>query len=177
MGAPTILMYSERLRMFRRLTLVLLLTMPVICAADSKGTAKEKPVVAQTLADFDVQAAAVHEGMQPGGIYSYINDSDKRRVEQRLDEMHQLLQQHSTQAELSKADRIALFNTQEDVNAVLLQNDNNRLECESGAHTGSRIHVTSCKTHGELMQRQRQDQSALNDLQRQPQTQLPSKDH
>lgn len=163
--------------MFRRVTMLLLLVLPALCAADSKGTAKEKPVVAQTLADFEVQAAAVHEGMLPGGIYSYINDDDKRRVEQHLDQMHQLLQQHATQTELSQSERIALFNSQEELNAVLLQNDNNRLECESGAHTGSRIHVTTCKTHGELMQRQRQDQSALNDLLRQPQTQLPSKDH
>jgi len=157
--------------------MLLLLAVPALCAADSKSAAKEKPVVAQTLADFDVQAAAVQEGMQPGGIYSYINDGDKRRVEQRLGEMHQLLQQHAAQTELSQPERIALFNAQEELNAVLLQNDNNRLECESGARTGSRIHVTTCKTHGELMQRQRQDQSALNDLQRQPQTQLPSKDH
>lgn len=163
--------------MSKYLAFVLLVTVPAFCVADSKGTAKEKPVVAQTLADFEVQATAVREGMQPGGVYSYINDNDKRRVEERLDEMHQLLQQHSTQAELSQPERIALFNSQENLNALLLQNDNNRLECENGAHTGSRIHVTTCKTHGELMQRQRQDQSALNDLQRQPQTQLPSKDH
>jgi hypothetical protein len=163
--------------MFRRLTIVLLAILPVVCIAASKTTANEKPVVAQTLADFDVQATAVHEGMQPGGVYSYINDGDKQRVEQHLQEMHALLQQHSAQSELSKPDRIALFNTQEQLNALLLQNDNNRLECESGAHTGSRIHVTTCKTHGELMERQRRDQSALGDLLRQPQTQLPSKDH
>jgi hypothetical protein len=177
MAMPTAPAIHEPARMFSRLTILLLAAVPAFCAADSKIAAKEKPVVAQTLADFDVQAAAVREGMQPGGIYSYINDGDKQRVEQRLDEMHQLLQQHSTQADLSQADRVALFNSQENLNALLLQNDNNRLECESGAHTGSRIHVTTCKTHGELMQRQRQDQSALSDLQRQSQTQLPSKDH
>jgi hypothetical protein len=163
--------------MFRRLAITLLAAMPVLCAADSRGAAKEKPVVAQTLADFDIQSTAVREGMQPGGVYSYINDDDKRRAEQRLDEMHRLLQEHATQSELSKAERIALFNSQEDLNALLLQNDNNRLECESGARTGSRIHVTTCKTHGELMERQHRDQNALGDLQRQPQSQLPSKDH
>jgi hypothetical protein len=163
--------------MFRRLVITLLAALPVLCAADSRGVAKERPVVAQTLADFDIQSAAVREGMQPDGVYSYINDDDKRRVELRLDEMHRLLQEHAAQSELSKADRIALFNTQEDLNSLLLQNDNNRLECESGARTGSRIHVTTCNTHGELMERQRRDRSALGDLQRQPQTQLPSKDH
>src|SRR4051812_15344694 len=109
--------------MFRRLVIILLAATPMFCAADSKNAANEKPVVAQTFADFELQSAAVREGMQSGGIYSYISDDDKRRVEQRLDEMHRLLQEHSTQSELSKADRIALFNSQEDLNAVLLQND------------------------------------------------------
>ena len=163
--------------MFRRVSIVLLLIAPAFCAADQKSTANAKPVVAQTLADFETQAAAVREGMQPGGVYSYINDGDKHRVEQRLDDMQHLLQEHSAQSQLSQDDRIALFNTQEELNALLLQNDNNRLECENGAHTGSRIHVTSCKTHGELMERQRRDRGALGDLLRQPQTQLPSKDH
>ncbi len=163
--------------MFRYLSIALLIALPICCSAGSKSAANEKPVVAQTLADFETQSTAVRDGMQPGGVYSYINEGDKRRVEDRLDQMHRLLQEHSTQSELSQGDRIALFNSQEELNALLLQNDNNRLECESGAHTGSRIHVTSCKTHGELMERQRRDQNALGDLLRQPQTQLPSKDH
>src|SRR5262249_35021216 len=117
------------------------------------------------------------EGMQAGGVYSYINEGDKHRVEEHLDQMQRLLQAHSTQSELSQGDRIALFNSQEELNALLLQNDNNRLECENGTHTGSRIHVTSCKTHGERMERERRDRSALGDVLRQPQTQLPSKDH
>ena len=148
-----------------------------ICAAATNGVANEKPVVAQTLADFERQAAAVRDGMQAGGTYSYMREEDKQRVEQRLGEMQHLLEQHAAQAQLAQPDKVVLINAQEDLNALLLQNDNNRLECERGAHTGSRIHVTTCHTHGELMERQRRDQGALGDLQRQPQTQLPSKDH
>lgn len=148
-----------------------------ICTAATNGTANEKPVVAQTLADFDRQAAAVRDGMQAGGTYSYIREEDKQRVEQRLTEMRQLLERHAGDAQLPQQDKVALLNAQEELNALLLQNDNNRLECEHGARTGSRIHVTSCHTHGELIERQRRDQGALGDLQRQPQTQLPSKDH
>ena len=148
-----------------------------ICAAASNATANEKPVVAQTLAEFDRQAIVVREGMQAGGTYSYIREEDKQRVEQRLSDMRQLLERHVGDAQLPQQDKIALLNAQEELNALLLQNDNNRLECEHGARTGSRIHVTSCHTHGELIERQRRDQGALGDLQRQPQTQLPSKDH
>jgi len=148
-----------------------------IANAATSGKANEQPVVAQKLADFDLQAAAVRDGMQAGGAYSYIREDDKQRVEQRLTEMRQLLERHSADAQLPQADKVALLNAQEELNALLLQNDNNRLECEHGARTGSRIHVTTCHTHGELMERQRRDQGALGDLQRQPQTQLPSKDH
>jgi hypothetical protein len=151
--------------------------MPALCVAGSNGTAVERPVVAQTLADFDKQSAAVRVGMEADGVYGYIKDDDKHRVEQRLDEMHRILQRNSAQPELPKSDRIALLNAQEELNALLLQNDNNRLECENGTRTGSRIHVTSCHTHGELMQRQRQDQGTLDDIQRQPQTQQQAKEH
>lgn len=145
--------------------------------ADPTGTANPKPVVAQTLAAFEREADAVREGMQPGGVYGYIGGDERAHVEQRLQTMQHLLERRSGDAALPEADKVALLNAQEELNAVLLQNDNNRLECERGAHTGSRIHVTTCHTHGELMRRQRQDQGALSDLQRQPQTQLPSKDH
>ena len=145
--------------------------------AATNGTANEKPVVAQTLADFERQASAVRDGMQPGGVYGYIRDDDKQRVEQRLADMQRLLERHAADAQLPPQDKIALLNAQEELNALLLQNDNNRLECEHGARTGSRIHVTTCHTHGELMAREHRDQDALGDIQRQPQTQLPSKDH
>lgn len=145
--------------------------------ADPIGSANPKPVVAETLAGFEQQAAEVRQGMQPGGVYGYIEAADRTRVEQRLDSMQQLLERHRGDATLPQNDKIALLNTQEELNAILLKNDNNRLECERGAHTGSRIHVTTCRTHGEVVRRERADRDALGDALRQPQTQKPSKDH
>lgn len=155
----------------------LLLACSMFAHADPKGLANEKPVVAQKLSEFEAQAATVREGMQAGGVYGYIGADDRHKVEQRLDDMHALLQRHAQDEALTPAEKVTLLNAQEEVNGVLLQNDNNRLECEHGARTGSRIHVTTCHTHGELMAREHRDQGALSDIQRQPQTQLPSKDH
>src|SRR5579871_5641863 len=59
--------------------------------ADPIGTANPKPVVAETLAGFEQQAAEVREGMQPGGVYSYIETADRTRVEERLEPMRQIL--------------------------------------------------------------------------------------
>jgi len=145
--------------------------------ADTLGTANPQPVVADTLSGFERQAADVRQGMQPGGVYSYIEAADRARVEQRLDAMRQILGRHSGDPTLPQNDKLALVNTQEELNAILLRNDNNRLECERGARTGSRIHVTTCQTHGEIMRRERADRDALGDALRQPQTQKSSKDH
>lgn len=155
--------------MFKNLAFIaiaLLLTPP--CLADQ---AVEKALVAQTLDSFNQEAATVRRGMQTGGVYGYMKPAEKAHVETRLGEMQALLQNHATQDQLSPQDKVALLNAQEEVNALLLHNDNNRLICERGTPTGSRIHQTTCHTHGELMARQERDQRLLGDKQQQPQTQ------
>jgi hypothetical protein len=154
--------------MIRYLALVALALLPAAyCAADAPV---EKPLLGQTLASFENEAATVREGMQPDGVYGYMKPADKDRVDAGLERMHKLLQDHSGQPDLSREDKVALLNAQEEVNAILLQNDNNRLVCERAAPTGSRIKVTTCHTHGELAAREKHDQDLLSDRQAQPQT-------
>jgi hypothetical protein len=158
--------------MLKRLSaLALLVMLPSIALADA---AVEKAVVAQTLDTFEHEATVVREGMEPGGVYSFMKDDDRKRVEQQLEAMHKLLQDHAAQDKLSAQDKISLLNSQEALNALLLQNDNNRLICERGTRTGSRIHVTTCRTHGEIMQREQNDRQLLGDIQKQPQNQKPA---
>ena len=155
--------------MIKRLVFVVLMAIvPVLGCADP---AVEKRLDAQSLDAFDQQATAVRQGMQPGGVYEYMKQSDKTHVETGLEQMRKLLQGHATQAELSPQDKVALLNTQEEVNAVLLHNDDNRLVCEIAAPPGSRIRVKTCHTYRELMARQERDQGLLGDKQKQPQTQ------
>jgi len=155
--------------MFKRLALIALaMILPTLCAAD---TAIEKRLVAQTLEAFDQEAAAVRDGMQPGGVYEHMKAAAKTRVDTGLERMHKLLQDHAGQGDLSQAEKVTLLNLQEEVNAVLLHNDSNRLICEIGAPTGSRIRVKTCNSYGELMARQERDQNLLNNKQQQPQTQ------
>ena len=139
------------------------------CLADA---AIEKAVAAQTLDKFETEAAAVRAGMQPDGIYGFMNEDDKRRVEDKLEAMQRMLKEHP--AGLSAQEKVVLLNAQEELNALLLQNDNNRLICERGTRTGSRIHVTTCRTHGEIVQRELRDRAVLGDLQRAPQNQKPA---
>jgi hypothetical protein len=167
--AALFLHFNGSMLMLKRLaSIVVLAILPALSLGDP---AIEKRLVAQTLAAFDQEAAGVREGMRPGGVYVHMKAADKERVETGLGRMRKLLQDHAAQTELTQPEKIALLNAQEEVNAVLLHNDSNRLICEIGAPTGSRIRVKTCNTYGELMARQERDQHLLGNKQQEPQTQ------
>ncbi len=125
-------------------------------AAYADNQVIEKPLVAQTLAGFDQEAAAIRAGMQPGGRYEFLKADDKSKVEARLTSMQSLLQKHASQADLSSADKIALVNAEEEVNSILKHNDSNRLVCESRAPVGSHLPVKTCRTYRQV-ELERQD--------------------
>ena len=124
---------------------------------------QEKPLVARTYDSFQKDSARIHQQMQPGGQYEHTTEVDKQRVDARLGDMSKLLQAHSSQAEMSETDKVALLNAQEEINGILQHNDNNRLVCEHVAPVGSHRPVTTCQTYGEKMARQQRDQKYLQD--------------
>jgi len=143
----------------------LLLQAGLACAAPEQ----EKPLVANTFEAFKRDSARIHQQLQPGGQYEHSSDADKERVEARLKDMYRLLEVHSTQAQMSETDKVALLNAQEEINGVLLHNDNNRLVCEHVAPVGTHRPVTTCQTYGEKMAREHNDQKYLEDRMRTPQ--------
>lgn len=138
------------------------------CAAASTDSA-EKPLIAKTFEAFKQDSARIRQQMQPGGTYEHTSTGDQARVEARLGDMYKLLEAHSSQAQMSDSDKIALLNAQEEINGILQHNDNNRLVCEKVAPIGSHRPVTTCQTYGEMMARQRQDQKYVQDRNRTPQ--------
>ena len=145
---------------------ILLLHAGTACAA----AAAEKPLVAQTFEAFKQDSARIRKQMQPGGVYEHTSANEQARVEARLGDMYKLLEAHSSQAEMSETDKVALLNAQEEINGVLQHNDNNRLVCEHVAPVGSHRPVTTCQTYGEMMIRQESAQKYLQDRARTPQT-------
>ena len=137
------------------------------CAASTDGA--EKPLIAKTFEAFKQDSARIRQQMQPGGTYEHTSTADQARVEARLGDMYKLLEAHSSQAQMQDSDKVALLNAQEEVNGILQHNDNNRLVCEHVAPIGSHRPVTTCKTYGEVMARERQDQKYLQDRNRTPQ--------
>jgi hypothetical protein len=125
--------------------------------------ADEKPLIAQSLEQFDVEATRIHEQMRPGGPYDHIEAGDRRRVEVGLDRIRKLLVGHAGEPDLRREEKVALLNAQEEVNGILHHNDNNRLVCEHVAPVGSHLPVTRCRTYSEIVEQRRADQKFLQD--------------
>ena len=119
-------------------------------AESTKNGVVEKPLLADTPESFATQTERIHEEMQPGGRYEFANPSARSKVDMLLGKMASLLQAAGSVDAMNHDARIALFNSQEEVNGILKHNDSNRLVCESRAPVGSHIPVTTCRTFGEI---------------------------
>ncbi|MEP7044553.1 MAG: hypothetical protein ABI843_15915 [Dokdonella sp.] len=116
-------------------------------AATEKAAAINK---ADTRESFAAAAADVRKQMDTDGRYAYVRPDEREKVEADLAEMGRLFEQHDAVAQMDKAMQVKLFNAQESVNAILTLRDRDRLICERGAQTGSRIVGTSCRTYGDI---------------------------
>lgn len=132
------------------------------------GKVVEKPVASDTFEGFGQQSAHVREQMQPGGIYEHITAADRARVDAQLNQMQKVFQAHPGQraGDLPPADKLALFNAQEEVNGILKHHDNNRLVCERSMPVGTHLPVTTCRTYGEIMVTREQTHKSLDDWSR-----------
>jgi len=131
--------------------LAILMLCALAAAAPIRAADKDKDVVkAETKDAFDAVAASVRKEMSGEGRYAYVKPDERTKVEAGLDEMAKLFDANGSVDKMDKSTKVELFNAQETVNSILTLRDRDRLICERGRMTGSRIVSTSCHTYGEL---------------------------
>lgn len=130
-----------------------LLQASVVCAYKTEVIVK-----AQNKSDFTAVMAAVHQQMQPGGRFEFVNRTDREKLESNFADMQSLFDKYGTVAEMDQQGKIQLFNDQEAVNAILTHNDDKRRVCESEAPIGSHIPRTTCRTYREVEMERRSAQ-------------------
>ena len=118
------------------------------------GTAARMPasaqiVTAQTLEDFEYQAARIRAEMLPGKRYADLKRRDLNYVNELLDRIHVVLEAHGPVARMAQEQQIELLNLQERVNAVLTGNESERLLCEWTRVAGSQRRQQICMTSAE----------------------------
>ena len=122
-----------------------LLQASAVCAYKTEVIVK-----AQNKSDFTAVMAAVHQQMQPGGRYEFVNHVDRDKLGASFADMQSLFDKYGTVAQMDQQGKVQLFNEQEAVNAILTHNDDKRLVCESIAPIGSHIPRTTCRTYREI---------------------------
>lgn len=118
---------------------------------------------------FETVSTWVRKQMDAGGRYSYVTPDERGRVTQRLDEMAKLFAEKGEVDKMSNDEKTTMFNSQEEVNAILAKRDNDRLICKTQAPVGSNIPVKTCTTAGEIEARRRNDGDYLRRTQNTPQ--------
>lgn len=107
-------------------------------------------VKAENKNDFTAVVAAVHQQMQQGGRYEFVDPGERQKIDASFADMQSLFDKYGTVAQMDQGAKVQLFNDQEAVNAILTRRDDKRLVCESVAPIGSHIPRTTCRTYREI---------------------------
>lgn len=98
-----------------------------------------------TVAEFEERADWIRQEMDDGQ-YSGVSPSDRKTVEGDLRRIIHLLKKHDDPSRLSRTDQVRLVNAQERINAILTNNDADRLVCKLEASVGTRMKTKRCLT-------------------------------
>ena len=108
------------------------------------------PIQATNQTDFAKVVANVRAEMEADGRYAEVAGTERSRVNARLDEMTALFAKNGDVAQMNQADKVALFNAQEEVNGILLKRDGDRLICVNEARSGTHFKNVKCRTAREV---------------------------
>lgn len=141
------------------------LAAPLALAASGGGKENyNEAVKADTAAQFAEVVAGVRAEMVPGGRYEYVQAAEKARIDRDLASMEKLFADNAgLVANMSQEDKVALFNAQESVNAILTRRDGDRVICEHRKPIGSNIPKTSCHTYAQEEEARRGTLKAMKD--------------
>ena len=121
-----------------------------------------KPVVkADTKNNFAAIAAAIHQQMQPGGRWQFIDNNERAMIDNSFADMGKLYDQFGSVGKMDQNAKMRLLADQSTVNAILTKKDGDRLICQSEMPVGSHLPVKTCKTYAQIQAEQRGAQQAL----------------
>jgi hypothetical protein len=121
-----------------------------------------KPVVkADSKENFEAVVAAIHQQMQPGGRWQYIDASERATVNGSFADMGKLYDQFGSVDKMDQAAKVRLLADQSTVNAILTRKDGDRLICQTVMPVGSHLPVKTCKTYAQIQAEQNGAQEFL----------------
>jgi hypothetical protein len=98
-----------------------------------------------TAEQFRRNADDVREQMRDGGRYEGMSRDEREQVERELGRMQALFDEYGSTETMVPDKKMDLFNAQERANAILTQNDGDRLVCRMERRTGSKMSERVCR--------------------------------
>lgn len=142
------------------------LALACLLIAGSGQAADKHKDVSFSPAKFPEQRGNLIEALNTK-VYAELSDEAKREVLQALDRMQKRLEGIDSVSQLSKTDKIEVFNDQELINTLLTSAAaDSRLICRREKTLGSNMRGNSCLTVAERRRRQQESQDQVRQLQR-----------
>lgn len=121
-----------------------------------------KPVVkADSKENLEAVMAAIHQQMQPGGRWQYINNDERATIDDSFADMGKLYDRFGSVDKMNQQAKVRLLADQNTVNAILTKKDGDRLICQSVRPVGSHLPVKTCKTYAQTQAEQNGAQEYL----------------
>ena len=139
----------------------------VLLIASSSLLAKapeKKAVVADTPEKFELLVTAIQQQMAPGKRYEFLNEYNRRIVNDSLQRMGEMLKVSGSVEAMQPEQKADLFSIQEKVNGILAKNADDRLICTHSSPTGSHIPMTICHTVREIAISRATAKDQFNDM-------------
>ena len=143
-----------------------LVMLPCMLALAGAASAKDGYVTKKKIepASFSQLEALLQEEMDVGGRFAYVEAGERTTINTSLARMRDLLAGKRTLAELDEDERVAVFNAQAQINAILTRRDGERMICERRAMVGSHRKETVCETYADKMARIKDSRDTMDGL-------------
>ncbi|MCS3807963.1 hypothetical protein [Xanthomonas sp. 4461] len=140
----------------------------LLCAALPAFAADKKAVDVEASRPFAEQAEQVRVDLRSGDKYSEIGTEDRSRVLSALQRIETALQSRPAPGELTPESKMAVFNDQAMVNALLSKaGEESRMICQRVRAVGSNLSTTQCMTAAERRRLRESNKDELTRMQRQ----------
>lgn len=124
-----------------------------------------KPVIkADSKENFEAIVAAIHQQMQPGGRWQFIDKSERNTINGAFADMAKLYDQFGSVDKMGANAKMRMLSDQSTVNAILTRRDGDRLICKNELPVGSHLPVKTCKTYAQVQAEQRGASEMLRTL-------------
>ena len=125
--------------------LTTLLALAMLAPVTGQAAEEKWDFAIDSPAEFDEQAVEIRQEMADGR-YSHLSERDQRAVESDLNRVSRLLAKNDDISRLNNRDQVELVNAQERINAILIDNEADRLVCKLESKVGTRMKTKRCLT-------------------------------